>query len=487
MSPADRVIDQLRAELASLNGSARMAPLARLGQALLQRCTQNSLGSPTALSDLDAAISAFREAISHMRPDDPLCANLKFYLGYSISARTNHTATEADRNESINLLREVLDCGRLPAPVVVGAQTTLGAQYLGRAMMGMSAVQSVPALMAVQTSQSHVPDIDRASECFHAVLAGEAVSTDVTDLARMSLELCAAIKVLLGGVGGLDFQKLTEAMVTLQKLQERAEAQSKPGYGPFQPSNIVSFPHLSQLVNLDPLDRPVMVVEGTAEEDEPAAPELVEPPVELVPVEPVDLRADLYRTLAINDVGVPVWESAVALLSPEAKLPAVVDVDEAVAMASTVVDQDGETAAPEVASLDLLLLAVCLHLRDRVDTSTDGADRIAGAEVLLTAARRAPADHPIAVVILRAVGAFLDPARPLGGLPARSAAGFAGRFDAVLAEDKVTDVQARTGLHALRCFCRAIWAFVELDRATAELPLQDPLRDRLHAAVRSIS
>lgn len=485
MSSTDHLIDRLRAELAGLTGAARGAPLARLGQALLQRSLHVGIVTESALPDLNAAVTALEEALDHARQGDPLRVNVLFLLGFALSTRTNHLNDDRDRDVAIGHLTEALSADRLPPATEAGARVVLGMQYTTRAMAPLASPQSMMSLVAKANAErtAHLADLDRADECFHAVLAGEFVSDDIREMTRTALDMTEAARAMLGvGAGGFDFQKLIDAMGALQRIQERVARQSGPGRGPFGNGDLFSFAGLGRLLTMDPLDYPVAVVEGTAEEVAPeAAPKPA--PVEPEQPEPVDLRGSLRERLSL-DPAVPVWEAAARLLLPDADVPPVAVVDDAVAMASTVVDEETDgTAEPADAAVDWFLLAVALHLRDRV--AGDVGDRRAGADALLTAARTVPADHPAAVVVLRSLGAFLDPDHPLGGVLDAVAAGFAGRFDAVLAAGSVTDPEEWADLHALRCVCRAAWAVAEVGRAVGQVSPGYPWSEPLRAAARS--
>ncbi len=172
------------------------------------------------------------------------------------------------------------------------------------------------------------------------------------------------------------------------------------------------------------------------------------------------------------------WESAAPLLLPGAVLPEVAVVDDAVALAATVLDTEADSA-PEDEAVDQFLWAVLLFLRHRQDNG-DGTDLHAAADALLTAARLVPPDHAAAVVIVRSLGAFLDAD---GGVLERVAAGLAGRFDAVLSS--VTDDEDRADLTALRAVCRAAWAVADAHKAVVNVSSRYPWPDALRAAART--
>ncbi|XVV04479.1 hypothetical protein ACQPW3_03420 [Actinosynnema sp. CA-248983] len=470
MSSVDGVITRLRAELGGLAGAARVEPLSRLGQALVQRFTQNGLAAPTALSDLNDAVAAFEEVLTHVGERDPLRANVVMLLGFALSARNSYMKDGRDLDASIEHLGGALESAGIPPASAAGARMMLGQQYLTRAMSRMATGQSMIGMLTAAAGRTEIPDVDRAVECFRAVVDGPAISDDFRDMAQMSLEMAEAVRAILGGSpGGYDLGNMMAAMGKLQELQQRFGSGGKPGYGPFRFEDVFNFSNPGRLLNMDPLDHPVAVVEGTVEETGSRASAPVEPEPE---PEPVDLRGVLRKRLGLAE---PVWESAAGLLV--ADVPAVDVVDEVVAIAGTVVDEDDDADV-----VDWFLVAVTLHLRHRLDPGGD--DRRAGADALLTAARKAPADHPALPVVLRSLGAFLDADRPLGGVLDAVAAGFAGRFDAVLAGGGVTDPDEWADLHALRCVCRAAWAVAEAGRAVDRLSPGYPWPGPLKAAAR---
>ncbi|MEU7524896.1 hypothetical protein AB0A74_04120 [Saccharothrix sp. NPDC042600] len=468
MSSVDDVIARLRAEAGGLTGTARVEPLSRLGQALLQRFSQLGPSAPTALADLNGAVDAFEEVLRHVGESDPLRVNVVLLLGFALSARNTYMTDDKDLSASIEHLSAALESDRVPPASAAGARMMLGQQYLTRAMSRVALGQSTISMLTATANQSEVPEVDRAVECFRAVVDGPFISDDFRDMAQMSLEMSEAVRAILGGSpGGFNFQNMMAAMAKLQEMQQRYASGEKPGYGPFKFTDVFNFANAGQLVNMDPMDHPVAVVHGEVD-DAPATAVPVEPEPE-----PVDLRGSLRKRLGLAE---PVWESAARLLVADP--PAVAVVDEAVAMAGTVVDEDEDADV-----VDWFLVAVTLHLRHRLDPGGD--DRRAGADALLTAARRSPVDHPALPVVLRSLGAFLAVDEPLGGVLDAVAAGFAGRFDAVLAGGGVTDPDQWADLHALRCVCRAAWAVAEAGRAVERLSADYPWPGPLKAAARS--
>ena len=171
------------------------------------------------------------------------------------------------------------------------------------------------------------------------------------------------------------------------------------------------------LAAADPLDRPVAVVHGTESSSigRPATDRIqamAADPQTTARDEPDELRQALHARLASlvvdPDRQGPIWLVATAALNQAE--PAIDAVDEAVALATVLVDH--ADAVPLTAAIDRFLLAVTLCLRSRLDGDAD-ADRVAGAESLLAAFRTVPPEHPAAIAMLLALGAFLDDEHPL--------------------------------------------------------------------------
>ncbi|GGM89210.1 hypothetical protein GCM10011609_27570 [Lentzea pudingi] len=485
MTSVDPVIDELRAELAGLTGVARMAPLCRLGQMLLQRFSFNGMQSPNSLGDLNDSIAAFEEAIELQEEDDPLRASTSFLLGFALSGRSAYLSDDdRDDTAAIDCFRTAVDSGNLPQAHVPLARVLLGAQHVRRiAKPGHMARIMNERMLRVATPNPQpvaVSDIDLATECFRTVLDDRTIAPDLRNVAELMLEFTEVLAVLYGASAGeFNLSDISTFLGRFQRLQERVTTQARPGYGAFRIPDVftVSLDSSNRLLRSSAEDRPVMVMteQGGVYEATPEPVVLEHEPVgETAP----DLHKPLRDRLSL-DAGVPLWEAVTALLQPSAAAPDIAAIDDAVAMASTIVDQHPTDIVPEEAAVDQFVLAVTLLLRHRLDP-TDDADLQAGADALLVAARTVPADHDSAPVVLRSLGAFLDAGNPFGGVLDRVAAGFAGRLDVVLAS--VTDPDEQANLHALRCVCRAAWAIADAARAVERLSPGYPWAEALKAA-----
>ncbi|MGX7826039.1 hypothetical protein ACTG9Q_13190 [Actinokineospora sp. 24-640] len=482
MSMLDDQIAGLRAELAGLRGAVRLEPLIRLAKALAERSMRNRPGTPAAIPDLSSAIEVMDEAHGLVAATDPANASASGVLGYLLGLRATQTGDERDRERAIILLDGAVDAPHLPVAFVAVARIVLGTQYLTRAMAPMARLVSMSPMdmFAARASGGSTADLDRAERHLHAARAAGSADGAVNEFIDAILTMCKTMRVLLGGgLGGMDFTELTRAFTTMRDLQQRA-GPSAGIPGTVGMPDLLSLARTDIFATLDPLTLPVPVVEGRVTEAEaPVVPQ----PDPVAPVEAGGLRRKLRELLIPGTDDGEAWEAMAALLLPDAPVLAVADVDEAVALATSVLDHaDGADPDGAGPAWDWFLLAVSLHLRDRVDGG--GGDRAAGAEALLGAARKVPMGHPAALVVLRSLGAFLDRERPMAAL-AQTASGFTGRFDAVLAAQPGAGEAERAQLHALRCLCRAAWAVAELGRAAEALPDGFPWADMIVTAARS--
>lgn len=483
-------INQLRAELSALSGTARLHTLLRLGRALIERFWRAGPGTPAALPDLDAAIEVLTEAHGHMPAGDGLRGQVACQLGMLLTSRHSvYTEQERDRTTAIGLLEEALAAGNLPKVLRSSAGIQLGQAYLGEMFVFLKQPAGAMNLMTGQTPPGLARDIDRSVAHLRAVLDEGPPNAEMAEVAKIMLAMAESLQMTTKGpAGGFDLSGLMEAMTAMQKLQSRLVPGSGrpavPGAGPF-----LDFGFIQTMMNMDPLSRPVAVVEDQvveAEVVEPAtvvpertAPEPVRPtpPPEPTPPNGNELRRSLRDQIPSTDADEPVWASAAALLHPDATELGVDVVDELVALARMVVDLEESPVAE-----DWFTLAVALCLRDRLDEDGDHADRLSGAESLLTAVRTAPAGHLGVPTMLCALGAFLAEDQPFGGVLDVVAEGFADRIDTVITAGAVTDPAELATLHALRCLCRAAGPLAELGRAA--VPPDYPWGAALRAASR---
>ncbi len=482
---SDDIIAKLRAELGGLSGAARLMPLLRLGQALGERYWRLGHGTPAALPDLNAAIAALREAHGYMADGDGMRAHVAGMLGWQLSARHTISDAEEDRETGIAMLEEAVAAPNLPAIFAAMCRLALAGLHIGRLTPVIQKFFQEPGMaMRVLTQgvapedSAHAAHAARAVECLRGVLDAEPINDMVTETAQAMLAMAETMQMLLAGPdGGLDLQRFMEAAGALQRLQSRFTPNGRPGPGFRGTESFLAFGDLQKMMTLPALDRPVSFVRQA----EPAPQSAAVPVPSRRPAGPVDreqLRRSLHDALVGTDGTEPVWACAAALLRPGSPTPAVDVVDEVVALARMIVDTEDAATAE-----DWFVLAVALLFRDRLDQDGDRADRLAGADSLLTAVKKVPVDHPAATTMLQALGAFVDEDRPFGGVLEAVAEDFADRLDAALTAGVAKDAAELATLHALRCLCRAATAMAEFGRAA--VPPDYPWQHVLKAAARA--
>lgn len=436
----DATIAKLREELSHLNGPVRLRKLLALGQELCNRYLRTGPGTPGALGDLSDSIAVTREAYDLVQPGDPVRGPIAGQLGWLLAVRHGgHGTSVNDRETGIELLGQALGGPALPPAQTVTARLALGQLHLNRAMEALNPAAARGGFLG-GTSPASRADADKAIQCFREVLAGPAVSPQITTLAQTMLTLAEAIlPMLTGNLASLDISKMMEAMQLMQQMQE--------GSGPFAALGTAGLPapmsFKVELSDVDPLDYPVADLQGQAvSTPRPAlrrtvgwipAPAPRRPAsVPIAPAEPDAARLAARSRLATLSglSGQPVWEQALALLQagPEQYGPAELDAFIGAAVNAAAAGNDDRLES----GLDRLLSAVGLCLRERRDGSgwgdeDDAGLNLAAVEQLLAAAEDVPPDHPAAAAVVEALGGMLDEARPLAGV-------VIGQFDSYAAK-----------------------------------------------------
>lgn len=468
----------LRAELAGLEGPARLSPLVRLAQQLGQDYWRAGPGRPAALPDLDGAIAAWQECLRYLREGDSVRAQVSAQLGWLLGARYSlHTEDEQDRDSGLRLLGEALDSPHLAKVHREMCRVQLGQLSLFKVNKMFQAPGAAMQLVTGGAPADVKADVDRAVACFRQVLADGPSSAELQRAVEPMLAVAEIMQTMVGGTG-FDLQAMMGAMAKMQDLQGHFGRLSGTN-AVFQGTDtFLSFADMRAVMETAPIDRPVAVVEQATAEPAPAQPRTKPAPA---PADGDRLRSSLAGKLGATDPGRPVWARAADLLLPDAPALDIDAVDDLVALATMVAEAEDGKAGD--AAVDRFVLAVTLNLRNRLDDDGDRADAVAGAESLLAAVLALPAGHPATTTMLRSLGAFLDETRPFGA-PLESVAGdFADRVDAVLAAG-VADPADLAALHALRCLCRAAEAVGEFRRAA--VPPDYPWRTVLKAAAQEI-
>jgi hypothetical protein len=478
MSQSTETIDELRARLAGLTGPARVVPLGILAQKLAQRMMTMPLELPAARADLDEAIRCTDEAYGYHREGDPQRPQAAAFLGYLLAFREMQVPGGKDRPRAIALIEKAISHRNFPAPYLAMLRVLLAMLLITSSqdqLTGMVSLSPVD-MLAGRRSPAVTPDVDRAEQLLRTVRETPGVSTDVFDMADMLLQMCELMKGLLGlGSKPLDLSAMQGMFARFADLQGRFNA---GGAGVFGLMRKALEPGAG-ILDVPPDELPVLIVEDSTEESA-ETPREQTPAV--APPRPTQghLLRSLVESLSLERDGQNAWDTTAQLLLPDSDALDVETVDDAIALASEVVESDDAELSEEDSALAHFVHATAMCLRQRADSAGDGTDYELGARALLSAVRTLPADHPALPVVLRSLGAFLAPERPLAGLDAL-AAGFTGRLDAVLATanlpaDRVAE------LHALRCACRAAFAAAELRKAVDGLPTDYPWPVSLKAA-----
>jgi hypothetical protein len=417
MSMTDDRLETLRAQVAKLTGPARTRPLLELGQALADRYWRAGPGTPGALPYLNEAITVQDEAYGYFDPADRWRAQVASQRGGLYGARhLAHGSPESDRETGVAQLEEALAFPGLPPAVQVMSRMTLGQLYLVR----VTRILQSPDIVAMVTGSGVPPgaaaDADRAIECFQRVLAAPDLGAEAADVARSTLTVAEAMRKMVGGLGGgptaVAMDRIMEAVAVLQEFHREQSARAAKGAGGTLPA-MPSLYNAETLAAMDPIDRPVAVVEVPV--TEPTQTPLWEwRRAESATAGPAELRRELRSRMT---AGPNLFASLESLLSPDAPALAVAEVDDLVALATAVI------AAGDANRTDHLLLAVALYLRGRSDPGgwddEDGGDLQDAATSLLTAAdapRPAPAG---AVRVMHRLGVLLDERWPFGDVVRR--------------------------------------------------------------------
>ncbi|MGV9365775.1 hypothetical protein [Amycolatopsis sp. NPDC003731] len=478
MSQSTESIDELRVRLAGLQGPSRMEPLGNLAQKLFQRVAGTRLDAPSARADLDEAIRCGEEVYGYHRDGDPLRPRVAAFLGYMLGFRDLQIRGGADRPRAVALIEEAIANGKFPASWSAMLRVLLALLLISESqdrLTGMVSMSPVE-MLAGRRSPAAVPEVDRAEELLREVRATSGISADVSEMADLMLQMCELMKMMLGlGTKPMDLSALGGMFARFTDLQQRFQ---DGGAGIFGIMRQTLEPGAG-ILDMPADERPVLVIEDDTEPPAEAPHEPVTP-VAVPQPKRHDLLRSLLELLSLEQDGRGAWAATARLLLPGSEFPGVETVDEAVALASEVMESDESALSEEDSALAGFVYAAALCLRHRADPEGDGTDCVLGAEALLSAVRALPAGHPEVPVVLRSLGAFLTTERPLAALDA-VAAGFTGRFDAVLATESLpADLKAE--LHALRCACRAAFAGTELRRAVEGLPGSYPWPVSLKAA-----
>ncbi|WP_117672034.1 hypothetical protein [Micromonospora sp. MW-13] len=401
---------ELRARLTRLTGTARTRPLLELFQILADRYWRAGPGQPVGLPALDEAIDCLAEAYGHLRPGDPMRAQVASHLGWFLGTRqAMHGGPESDRQRAIGLLEEGVAATNLPPVFTCVARLNLGQLYLAAVVRGLQSLET-STLLAGADHRPARAEAERAIDCFQQVLAADLLGAEIAEGARAMLTCAETVRDLLGGLDAglltgtsIDFGPVMRAMATMQEVQRRMADGVEAGRMPRLPN----LPGARATATVDPLDFPVTVLHGP--EPVPSAGDRARRSAA-----PVDLAA-LRRALRERVAGGGDPHAALAaLLRPDAPPPPAGLVDDLVGLATSVTHAAGAAAT----AADRTVLAVALYLRGR-DDADDGwgdvdDDVRAAAVTLSTAADALPADPSGAVPLAVDLARLLDGRNPEG-------------------------------------------------------------------------
>lgn len=433
----DDGLDALRAAVERHTRSARTQPLMALGQALANRYWQSGPGRPTAEPYLDEAIRVLAEAYGFLEPGQFARGIQAGMLGWLTGIRhVAHGSPVADCERGISLLDEALEFPQLPQMLQLLARLVLGQLLLSRVTRSMQSGDFAMRALRSGLSAAERASADRAAACFREVLDAPAASAEITSMARTMLGLAETLQTLAGGLGGgpggLDLGRMMQALAGLQNLQQQAAA-SSPGAGFGWMPNLFDFV-ADDLAALDPLKRPVTVIEGAIPAAAPAPRERPSAGTgEGLPAAGPRVPAATFRTALLDVLPGTGLAAVLDLLDDGAAELGVETVDELVALASSLVD------APGAVGPDHLLLAVALYLRSVIDAGggwggdSDADDVRAARESLLAAADAVAGEPAESVAVAFRLATLLDARQPARDIRTRLAERFAGVAEALRA------------------------------------------------------
>ncbi|WP_199515176.1 hypothetical protein [Nucisporomicrobium flavum] len=401
-------LDAHRAKLARLTGPARTRTLLELGQKLADVYWRQGPGQPAGLPYLNEAIAAIGEAYGYFASDDAWRGQVASQLGWLHGVRfLAHAGPEPDRDAGVALLEEALAFPQLSPVIQDMSRIALGQLYLARATRVLQSPQIAAMLIGPGLPPQALADAERAAELFRTILARPSAGAEAVEAVKASLAVAEAFRDAMasvpGGAAGFNIGGMIQAMQALQDLQRLQNSRSGRG-GAFPAMR--SLFDADAMSRLDPLDRPVAVVDAPAPSEPPPAPTAQPDPI--VP-DQAALRRELHVLVAADR---DVFAALAAALGPDGRDLAVDAIDDMVALAVVT------TAGTGGDDTDQLMLAVALYLRGRLDA--DGWALEPGGDFELAGAALARADHTLrattaeAVPVLNRLAALLDRARPAG-------------------------------------------------------------------------
>jgi hypothetical protein len=375
---------------------ARTPELLERARILTDRYWRAGTSRAQALPELTEAIGALTEAYGYFAADDGLRAPVAAQLGTLLATRhLGHHGPDSDREAGVALLTDALANPRLPFTQSVLARIMLGQLHMKVAVGSLRTGGFLPALRPGGGPQ--VEAARAAAGCFRTVLTGPELSSQVTAATRTMLTMAEGFADAFGGAG-VNVAAITRAVASFQQSRRQWH---DLGMGSLLTAG-------TRLARTDPLDRPVLLVEG----DDPVTPAEPPGPGPRPAGSALDPRQELQGQLRDLPYG-----GAGAL----AGKPAVTLADELVALATTVLHSGGGTTPA-----DHLALALGLTLRARADDGPGAGDDLADARSSLRAAAAGDLPPESFPLFLRLCHALAEPRVPGAGTVVTAALRTAG-------------------------------------------------------------
>lgn len=465
MNGSDEVFEE---RLGRLSGAERL-------NALLQECERlsrqylglgpgNDAGRPL----LHRAVDRLREAREVAGVDRATRIQIDNKLGSMLATMyLGGDAAAHDRDEAIELLDATIDEARL-TEIARQTELYLLARLSIRRIFEMGPGEPVKTvewcaeLLHTVPREAALADVDRAERCTVALTEAAPMNASTQQLAA---ELRTNVNLLRDVFAGIDERDVESTSRLFRDLIARTLGTDAPEAGPQSSEAAPSPAHV------------------------PPAPD----------DESRQALRDLLATFTKSE-GAPEHQPAqlaAALLHPDAATVDEAAAQEAVALATVVVEQG--CADPVQHAIDRFLLGVALWVRSRTgdgdgwgdgDAASHRTDLRLGAEEIVAAACGLPVGHPLEVPALVSLPAFLDGFRPLRGVLDTVAEPFVERAQ----EARPKPGPETALLRALTGICRAAVAvrcgrpvdLPALRETVAAVPCDHPWRHRLTGAATTV-
>lgn len=464
MDNSDDVFEQ---QLRQLSGTERVSSLLKEGERLSRLHLSGGPGNTVGAPFLKRAVDRLREARRTVDADDPMRAEIEVKLGGVLSVLyMGGDGTAQDRDEAIELLDATIDkAGLTPVArqmaLIQLARISMRRPFETGTGDRVATVEWVALRLHTVPLEAAMADVDRAERCLRALTEANPMNTSIQQFAG---ELRTHVELMRDMFTGVDERDVESTSRHVRTLIERMLAADQSG-------TIVGsdFPQWTEAT-------PSPVPEPSTSFDER---------------ENDETRQALREHLSAFTNGEATSDNApaqlaAALLRPDAAPVDEAAADEAVALATAVVEQG--CADPVRHATDRFLLGVTLWVRSRAGdgdgwgeghTASSRTDLHSGAEEVVAAARGLPTGHPLEIPALVSLPAFLDGFRPLRGVLDSVAEPFVERAAKALPN---AGAEQQQQLRALIEICRAAVA-----ARCGQQPDLTALQARLAAAPRDVA